>query len=88
MGDIIYLQSEGRKVKVISRKTSFEYYGKLSEAEKQLSGDFIRIHKSFIVNKEYVFRYTYETVEMMDGTIFTISMANRKNVRDKILKEE
>lgn len=88
MGDIIYLQSEGRKVKVISQKTSFEYYGKLSEAEKQLSGDFIRIHKSFIVNKEYVFRYTYETVEMIDGTIFTISMANRKNVRDKILKEE
>ena len=88
MGDIIYLQSEGRKVKVISRKTSFEYYGKLSKAAKQLSGDFISIHKSFIVNKEYVFRYTYESVEMIDGTILPISMVNRKNVRDRILKEE
>lgn len=87
-GDIIYLQSEGRKVKVVSQKATFEYYGKLKEATKQLSEDFIMIHKSFIINKEYVFRYTYEMVELVDGTILTISLANRKNVRDKILKEE
>lgn len=87
-GDIVYLQSEGRKVKVVSQKTTFEYYGKLKEAAKQLSEDFIMIHKSFIINKEYVFRYTYEMVELVDGTILTISLANRKSVRDKILKEE
>lgn len=87
MKDIVYLGSEGRKVKIVTRKSVFQYYGRLKEAAKQLSEDFITIHHSYIINKEYVFRYTYENVELMDGTILTISPANRKLVRDKILKD-
>ncbi len=88
MGDIVYFASEGRKVKVVTMKAVFEFYGKLSEVTKCLSEDFIVIHKSYIVNREYVFRYTYEMVELVDGTILTISLPNRKLVRDKLLKEE
>lgn len=88
MGDIIYLESEGRKVKVVTMKSTFEFYGKLKEVAKRLSEDFIVIHQSYIINREYVFRYTYEMVELVNGTILTISLANRKLVRDKILKEE
>lgn len=88
MGDIVYLESEGRKVKVATLKTTFEYYGRLKDAAKQLSEDFIMIHQSYIINKEYVFRYAYEMVELVDGTILTISLANRKLVRDKILRDE
>lgn len=88
MGDIIYLESNGRKVKVVTLKKTFEYYGRLKETVKRLSEDFILIHKSYIINKEYVFRYTYEMVELVDGTILSISLANRKLVRDKILRDE
>lgn len=88
MGDIVYLGSEGRKVKVVTMKSAFEFYGKLKEVAKCLSEDFIMIHQSYIINKEYVFRYTYEMVELIDGTILTISLANRKLVRDKLLREE
>ena len=88
MGDIVYMVSERRKIKVVTTKAAFEYYGKLKEAAKCLSEDFIRIHQSYIVNKDYVFRYTYETVELMDGTVLTISPANRKRVRDKLLRED
>ena len=69
-------------------KAAYEFYGKLKEVAKCLSEDFIMIHQSYVINKEYVFRYTYETVELIDGTILTISLANRKLVRDKLLKEE
>lgn len=88
MGDIVYLESKGRKVKVVTTNATFDFYGKLKEVAKGLSDDFITIHHSYIVNKEYVFRYTYEMVELIDGTILTISMANRKLVRDKLLKDE
>lgn len=88
MGDIVYFGSEGRKIKVVTLKATFEFYGKLKEVAKCLSEDFIVIHQSYIVNREYVFRYTYEMVELVDGTILTISLANRKLVRDRILKEE
>lgn len=69
-------------------KATFEFYGRLKEVAKRLSEDFIIIHQSYIVNREYVFRYTYETVELVNGTILTISLANRKLVRDRILREE
>lgn len=88
MGDIVYLESKGRKVKVVTKKAAFEFYGKLKKIAKCLSEDFIVIHQSYIINKEYVFRYTYEMVELIDGTILTISLANRKLVRDKLLSEE
>lgn len=88
MGDIVYLGSEGRKIKVVTMKATFEFYGRLKDVAKRLSEDFVVIHQSYIVNKEYVFRYTYEMVELMNGTILTISLANRKMVRDRILREE
>ena len=88
MGDIIYFGSEGRKVKIVTPKETFEFYGRLKEAAKQLTDDFIVIHKSYIVNKEYIFRYTYEMVELVNGTILSISPANRKQVRERILREE
>lgn len=88
IGEIVYFGSKGRKVKIVTPKASFEFYGKLKEVEKSLPGDFIVIHKSYIVNKAYIFRYTYEMVELMNGTILTISPANRKQVRERILREE
>lgn len=88
MGDIVYFASEGRKVKIVTMKATFEFYGRLKEVAKRLSEDFIVIHKSYVVNKEYIFRYTYEMVELVGGTILTISPANRKQVRERILREE
>ena len=88
MGDIVYFGSEGRKVKIVTPKETFEFYGRLKEVAKRLPEDFIVIHKSYIVNKEYIFRYTYEMVELVNGTILTISPANRKQVRERILREE
>lgn len=88
MGDIVYFASEGRKAKIVTLKETFEFYGRLKEVAKRLTEDFIVIHKSYIVNKEYIFRYTYEMVELVNGTILTISPANRKQVRERILREE
>lgn len=88
MGDIVYLASEGRKIKAVTAKETFEFYGRLREITKRLPEEFIAIHQSYVVNKEYIFRYTYETVELVNGTILTISPANRKQVRERILRDE
>lgn len=88
MGDIVYFESKGRKIKVITRKSTFEFYGRLKEIAKRLPEEFVVIHQSYIVNRDYVFRYTYEMVELVDGTILTISPAKRKLVRNRILREE
>lgn len=86
--DIMYFASMGRKVKIITTSGEREFYGRLQEIDKELSDDFITIHKSYIVNKEYIAKYTYEMVELFNGTILTISKANRKDIRERLLREE
>lgn len=88
MGEIAYFGSEGRKVKIVTLKETFEFYGRLREVAKRLPADFFAIHKSYIVNQEHIFQYTYETVELVNGTVLPISPANRKQVRRRVLSEE
>ena len=47
---------------------------------------FLRIHKSYLVNKNYVKEFTYEWVKMLNGDVLNISKINRADVRRKILE--
>lgn len=53
--DIIYIESNHRKVKIHTTYDIIEYYYKISDLENELLKDnFFRCHKSYIVNFEYV----------------------------------
>ena len=45
-----------------------------------------QIHQSYIVNINFVKRFTYEEVELMDNTILNISKPYRKLVRQELLR--
>lgn len=87
MGKIMYFYSEGRKINIVTTFGIKSFYGKLKDIVNNLPNIFITIHHSYIVNTTYIFRYTYETVELTDGTKLSISKANRKQVRERILQE-
>ena len=56
--DIIYIESQQRKLKVHTTYDVIEYYYKLSDIEQELYGfSFFRCHKSYIVNFKYVHSY-------------------------------
>lgn len=86
-GEIMYFVSEGRKIRIITTGGEREFYGKLKDVTGKLPAEFVAIHKSYTVNREYILRYTYESIELTDGTQLTISKANRKLVREQILDE-
>lgn len=84
--DIVYLESNKRKVIVHTVRGEYEYYNKLDEAEEELlaiSADFVRIHKAYLVNMEHVEAFQYEKLALRDGTILSISEAHRANVRSR-----
>ncbi len=85
-GDIIYFESEGRKIKIVTAGAEKEFYGGIRELEKKLSKEFLRIHQSYVINKGHVVWYTYETVKMDDNAILPISKAYRKQVRERLLR--
>ena len=87
-GNIIYFESQGRKIKIVTPNVVYEFYGKLKEIQKDLSEDFLEIHQSYLINRERVQRYTYEAVEMENGDILSISQNKRKHIREVLLRGE
>ena len=85
--DILYFQSAGRKINIVMKKEVRTFYGKLNEIEEKIPENlFLRIHKSYLVNKSYVKGFTYEWVKMLNGDVLNISKINRADVRRKILE--
>ncbi|MCI9230383.1 LytTR family DNA-binding domain-containing protein [uncultured Acetatifactor sp.] len=85
-GDILYFESKGRKIKIVAVGEEEEFYGGIRVLEKKLPKEFFAIHHSFVINQAHVVRYAYETVEMDNNTILSISKAYRKQVRERLLK--
>lgn len=86
-GNILYFSSEGRKIKISTTHGEKEFYGKLRDVFQRISDRFLSIHNSYIVNSEYVIHYSYDHVELTDGTVLPISKVNRKQVRERLLRE-
>lgn len=87
--EILYFQSIGRKIYIITTKERKSFYGKLKDIENKLPEHlFLNIHKSYIINFNYVKEYTYERITMINGDILNISKSNRTLVRGKVLERE
>lgn len=85
--DILYFKSSGKKIEIVQKNSIQMFYGKLSEIEKQLPFQmFLSIHKSYLVHADYIEKYTYEWIEMINGDILHISKVNRPQVRKAILE--
>lgn len=87
INDIIYFESIKRKFVVHGTNFDCEFYGKMQNLldDRRLKS-FILIHQSFLININHIITYEYNSVEMTGGVILTISKANRKDVRRKILE--
>lgn len=62
--DIVYLESQRRVITVYLQDGScYKYYGRLADEEKELgTNDFVRCHKSFIINLDFVRSFDYKFV--------------------------
>ncbi|MDE6687163.1 MAG: LytTR family transcriptional regulator DNA-binding domain-containing protein, partial [Lachnospiraceae bacterium] len=74
--NIINLESRAHKVILnMVNHSSIEAYGKLDWFEEEIQEDhrFVRIHKSTIVNGNYIRRISATEVELVNGKIYPIS---------------
>lgn len=83
INDVMYFQSDKRVIYIVTETGSEKCYGKLNDIEEQLIKSniyFYRTHQSFLVNPEFVMVYTYDSIELIDGTVLTISENRREKV--------
>lgn len=87
-GDIVYFESNDRKIFVHTKRDVKQKYGRLNEIEKDAPYNFIRIHQSYLVNKIYITLWTYEKVILNDEIELPISKTYRKKVCKYIIESE
>lgn len=91
LGRILYFESRGRIIHIITMGGRESFYGKLDEVEEKLSGgkiSFLRIHKSFLVNMEQVEAVCYGRVRLVNGEELRISEERQKLIQRQYLDME
>ncbi|WP_414150501.1 LytR/AlgR family response regulator transcription factor [Acetobacterium carbinolicum] len=87
--DILYFQSVNREIKITTTTGEDLFYGKLRDVTPQLEGDqFMKIHKSYLVNYEHVVKFKYDEVRMSNSDCLPISQLKRKEIRGLQMRYE
>jgi len=88
LNNIIYIEIYGHWLRVYRKDGEpLECYGSLSNFEKQLDEyDFVRTHKSFLVNSKYIFSIEKNQVVLDDKTIIPLSRYKVDAVKNKFKK--
>lgn len=74
--DVLYVESEGRKVIFHTTKDVLETYGKMDEMEKRLGIGFYRCHRSYLVSLSHIKGYDNTSITLESGE--QIYLAKRK----------
>ncbi len=91
MGEILYFESNKRRVLIVTKKDTFVVYGKLNEVEdslKRCKMTFLRIHQSFLVNYKHIEKQSYDFVVMDNGKRISISEDRRKMISEQYCSME
>jgi DNA-binding LytR/AlgR family response regulator len=79
---IKYLTSKARRILLKTVSGERVYYGKLDEEEKKLDApEFVRIHRSCIVNLDYASNISAKVVTIKDEPELTIARSYRDAVK-------
>lgn len=67
LGDILYVESSGRKVIIHLQGEVLEIYGKMREMEEQLGEGFFRCHRCYLVQFRYIASYDHTSITLTSG---------------------
>ena len=72
---------------MVTRDEEYTFYGKMEEAERELGEQFLRCHRSFLVNTEQIKKYSGEEIQLQNGAIVPISRTYAKAVKQRLMME-
>lgn len=85
MKEIMYFQSNNKKVDIKTNNGMISFSAKLDEVDKQLERDgyaFLRIHKSYLVNFSYIISFNGIKVTLTNGETLSISERYRRQAKE------
>lgn len=90
MRDILYVECSGHRITICRTDGSrLEKYGSLKAMEGELAGcHFLRIHKNYLVNQEYIKEVGKREVYLTDGKVLEMGRDRRTTVRGAMIQFE
>ena len=71
--DILYIESQNKKVVIHTTTQIFEVYGKINSYEIALQDNFFRCHRCFLVNLAKISAYNSDTIQLCNSEKIFIS---------------
>ncbi len=85
LDSILYCEVLNRKVSIHTRQRVIEYYSRLSDVERQLDQRFVKCHRSYLVNLDYLAQCTREQITLANGEHLPVSKARWQGLMDHML---
>lgn len=85
--EILYLESKGRMLRLVTTGGEYCFYGSLPTEEKSLGEEFLRCHRSFLIRKSWIRKYSSGQIELQGGESIPISRSYAKAVRQRLMLE-
>ena len=82
---LLYVESRGRVVHLVTDEEELESYDKLDRLTAQMDGRFLQCHKSYVVNLDRVRQFRGDSFLMENGVRIPISQSRRREVRQRFL---
>jgi signal transduction histidine kinase len=83
LDELLYIESLDDYVKIVTEKTELTTREKITQLHSGLPDSFLRVHRSFVVNKEKVRSFTHNQV-MISDTAIPISRTYKKNTMEQL----
>lgn len=85
--DIVYFESDLNYVKLVTTKEVYRYRDTLSNlCDLFYEKKFLRIHKGFLLNMNYIYSIRQEEVELTNHTVLPIGRTNREIIRNQLFR--
>jgi len=87
INEIIFLESEGRKINIHTKNKLHTKYGTINDEENTLLNyGFVRCHQAFLVNMKYILEIEKNDIVLKNGIKIMISVRKRSEVVTKFNK--
>lgn len=84
--DIIYFEARDKKIYLRLKHQQICFYTTLSNLEKKLPGEFVRCHKSFIINSLHIIKVEWsdQTIYLDDKITVPLSRSFRNHFKEEL----
>lgn len=82
--EIYYIESLNKKINIYTKSKRVSCYSSLSYLQEELGNEFIRCHKSFLINKKRIKNVFLSNmiIEMEDGSMVSISRTYKSAIKE------